>query len=175
MKNVLGYIRVSTMGQAKEGYSLGEQIDEIERFCTANNYNLIETFRDEGCSGAKTDEDETMIDRDGLMDMLNRLKVGDIDYVVVLSTSRLWRSDAVKMLIHKELKRYNVDVKAIDMPTYSIYVNKDNPSGFLMNGMIELLDSYERLEIAMKLKRGRRKKAEGGGYSGGGAPYGYKA
>lgn len=38
-----------------------------------------------------------------------------------------------------------------------------------------MLDRYEWLEITRKLKRGRRKKAEGGWYSGGGAPYGYKA
>ncbi len=76
MKNVLGYIRVSTIGQVKEGYSLGEQKDEIERFCEANSFNLLEIFRDEGRSGAKTDEDETRIDRDGLIDMLNRLKAG---------------------------------------------------------------------------------------------------
>jgi DNA invertase Pin-like site-specific DNA recombinase len=45
----------------------------------------------------------------------------------------------------------------------------------LINGMFELLDSYERLEIALKLKRGRLQKAKSGGYSGGGVPYGYKA
>lgn len=173
MINVLGYIRVSTVNQVKEGYSLGEQLDEIERYCFVNGFNLVDIFRDEGKSGAKTDEDETRIDRDGLIDMLNRLKEGDIQYIVVLSTSRLWRSDVVKMLIHRELKRYSVDVKAIDRPTYSIYAN--NPNEVLMNGMFELLDTYERLEIAMKLKRGRKKKAEGGGYSGGGAPYGYRA
>ena len=173
MDKVLGYIRVSTVGQVKEGYSLGEQLDEIEKFCTANGYNLVATFRDEGKSGAKTDEDETRIDRDGLIDMLNRIKRKDIQYIVVLSTSRLWRSDVVKMLIHRELKKYSVDVKAIDRPTYSIYTN--DPSGYLMNGVFELLDTYERMEISMKLKRGRKKKAEGGGYSGGGAPYGYKA
>lgn len=39
--------------------------------------------------------------------------------------------------------------------------------------MLELLDQYQRLEIAMKLSRGRRKKAEQGGYAGGGIPYGY--
>lgn len=173
MVNVVGYIRVSTMGQVKEGYSLGEQLDEIEKFCTANGFNLIETFRDEGKSGAKTDEDETEIERDGLLDMLSRLKEGDIKYIVVLSTNRLWRSDMVKMIIHRELKKYSVDVKAIDRPTYSIYTN--DPSGYLMNGVFELLDTYERMEISMKLKRGRKKKAEGGGYSGGGAPYGYRA
>ena len=47
MINVVGYIRVSTMGQVKEGYSLGEQLDEIEKFCTANGFNLVATFRDE--------------------------------------------------------------------------------------------------------------------------------
>jgi len=31
------------------------------------------------------------------------------------------------------------------------------------------------LEIALKMKRGRVQKAKGGGYSGGGVPYGYKA
>ena len=173
MDNVLGYIRVSTLGQVKEGYSLGEQLDEIEKFCVASGYNLIETFRDEGKSGAKTDEDETRIDRDGLIDMLNRIKKRDIQYIVVLSTNRLWRSDIVKILIHREMKKHGVDVKAIDRPDYSIY--KKNPRTNLMNGVFELLDEYEREEIALKLGRGRKKKAEGGGYSGGGAPYGYKA
>lgn len=116
MVNVVGYIRVSTVNQVKEGYSLGEQLDEIEKYCAANGFNLIHTFSDEGKSGAKTDEDETKIDRDGLQNMLYMIKEGDIQYIVVLSTNRLWRSDAVKFLIHRELKRYSVDVKAIDRP-----------------------------------------------------------
>jgi DNA invertase Pin-like site-specific DNA recombinase len=41
--------------------------------------------------------------------------------------------------------------------------------------MLELLDQYQRLEIALKLGRGRRKKAEQGGYAGGGIAFGYKA
>ena len=173
MVNVLGYIRVSTMNQVREGYSLAEQSDEIERYCAINGFNLIEVFSDEGKSGAKTDDEEMNIERDGLMDLLARLKDGDIQYVVVLSTNRLWRSDMVKMIIHRELKKYRVDIKSIDAPTYSIYTN--NPNDVLINGMMEVLDRYERLEIARKLGRGRKKKAESGGYSGGGAPYGYKA
>ncbi len=39
--------------------------------------------------------------------------------------------------------------------------------------MLELLDQYQRLEIALKLSRGRRKKAEQGGYAGGGVAFGY--
>ena len=169
--NVFGYIRVSTESQVKQGYSLEEQEAEIERYCDDNGFNLLRTFRDEGISGAKANEDEMSIDRDGLIEMLSQIKGRNIHYVVVLSTSRLWRSDLVKVLIQRELKKCSVDIRAIDRPGYSIYTQ--NPSEVFMNGMFELLDIYERLEIALKLKRGRMQKAKNGGYAGGGIPYGY--
>lgn len=168
---VVGYVRVSTENQVKYGYSLGEQKEEIKKFCNIQNYNLLEIFSDEGVSGAKADEDEMTVARDGLLDMLVYVKEMGVRYIVVLSTSRLWRSDMVRVLIHRELKKSNVDVKAIDRPQYSIYTQ--NPNEVLVNGMLELLDVYERLEIALKLKRGRIQKAKGGGYAGGGVPYGY--
>lgn len=34
--NVYGYIRVSTEGQVKQGYSIAEQRAEIEKYCTYN-------------------------------------------------------------------------------------------------------------------------------------------
>ena len=170
--NVYGYIRVSTEGQVKQGYSLAEQRAEIEKYCSSKSYNLIEIFKDEGISGAKANEDEMSIERDGLLDMLASLKENKIQYIVVLSTNRLWRSDLVKVLLHRELKKNNVDIRAIDRPNYSIYTQ--NPNEIFVNGMFELLDVYERLEIALKLKRGRLQKAKDGGYAGGGAPFGYE-
>lgn len=168
---VVGYIRVSTEGQVKQGFSLAEQQVEIEKYCSCKSYKLVNIFRDEGISGAKANEDELCIERDGLLDMLASLKNNDIQYVVVLNTNRLWRSDLVKILIHRELKKYGVDIIAIDRPTYSIYTQ--SPNEIFTNGMFELLDVYERLEIALKLKRGRLQKAKTGGYAGGGIPYGY--
>lgn len=169
--NVYGYIRVSTEGQAKQGYSLAEQRAEIENYCSYKNYNLVNIFKDEGISGAKANEDEMCIERDGLLDMLASLKEQNIRYIVVLSTNRLWRSDLVKVLLHRELKKHGVDIKAIDRPNYSIYTQ--NPNEIFVNGMFELLDVYERLEITLKLKRGRLQKAKSGGYAGGGIPFGY--
>ncbi len=169
--NVFGYIRVSTEGQVKQGFSLAEQQAEIEKYCSSKSYNLVCVYKDEGVSGAKANEDEMCIERDGLLDMLSALKKESIQYIVVLSTNRLWRSDLVKVLIHRELKKNNVDVKAIDRPNYSIYTQ--NPNEIFVNGMFELLDVYERLEIALKLKRGRLQKAKSGGYAGGGISFGY--
>lgn len=169
--DVVGYIRVSTENQVKYGYSLGEQKEEIKKFCNIQNYNLLEIFSDEGVSGAKADEDEMTVARDGLLDMLSFVREKNVQYIVTLNTNRLWRSDIVKVLIIRELKKNNMDIRAVDRPNYSIY--SQDPSEILMNGMFEILDTYERLEIALKLKRGRIQKAKGGGYAGGGIPFGY--
>jgi len=171
--NVIGYVRVSTSGQAKDGYSLSYQQDEISSYCHEQGWNLIHVYTDEGISGAKVDEDALEVERMGFQDMLNALTSQSVDAVVVLNTSRLWRSDIVKVLVHREFKKCGVDVKSIEQPTYSIY--KKDPSDFLINGLMELLDAYQRLEINMKLSRGRNKKAQQGGYAGGRAAFGYKS
>ena len=167
---VFGYVRVSTTGQVKEGFSLDQQKEEIIKFCQDNAYELLKIYEDAGISGAKVDEDDLSIDRPGLQEMLADI-TKDVKYVVVLTTSRLWRSDMVKAIIQRNLRKIGADVKAIDRPNYSIYDN--DPTSLLINGMMELLDMYERLEIAKRLRRGRKAKASKGGYAGGNAPIGY--
>lgn len=77
----------------------------------------------------------------------------------------------MKVLIQRELKKYDCDIKSIEQPMYSIH--KKDPNDFLVNGLMELLDQYQRLEIALKLTKGRNKKAKEGGYAGGRATFGY--
>jgi DNA invertase Pin-like site-specific DNA recombinase len=173
MEKVVGYVRVSTKGQVKDGYSLAYQVEEIQRYCKDNNLELLDIYKDEGISGAKVDEDGLTIEREGLQELLSSFTYQNVTHVIVLNTSRLWRADMVKVLIQRELKRHAVDVKAIEQPNYSIYAH--DPNDFLINGMMELLDQYQRLEIALKLSRGRRKKAQQGGYAGGGVAFGYEA
>ena len=70
------------------------------------------------------------------------------DYIVVANTSRLWRDDLTRVLVQRELTKAGKDVRAVDNPQYTLYA--DTPEGFLINGMMELLDSYERLSITLK-------------------------
>ena len=172
---VFGYGRVSTAGQAKEGYSLDEQRDEIIEYCKQMHWELVSLYEDAGISGADVDEENLIVDRPGIQDLMADLSGSNVSYVIVLSTSRLWRSDLVKILIQREFKKHKIDVRAIDRPTYSIYNLSKDPSAFLINSMMEILDQYERLEIALKLRRGRNKKASLGGYAGGNTALGYQS
>lgn len=49
--NVVTYVRVSTRGQAEEGYSIDAQQREIEDYCRRNGYNIVEAYVDAGISG----------------------------------------------------------------------------------------------------------------------------
>jgi DNA invertase Pin-like site-specific DNA recombinase len=71
--NVIGYVRVSTSGQAKDGYSLAYQKDEISSYCEQQGWNLIHVYTDEGISGAKVDEEALEVDRIGFQSMLAAL------------------------------------------------------------------------------------------------------
>jgi len=168
-ERVFGYIRVSTKTQTEKGYGLQTQLKAVRDYCKQHGLELIQVFKDEGKSGAQNDND-TLADRPALTDLLASLN--GIHKIVVLNTSRLWRDDTAKVIIQRELKQAKADVISIEQPSYSLYVN--DPNDFLLNGMFELLDQYERLSINLKLAKGRKTKARTGQKACGVAPLGYR-
>lgn len=165
MEKVFGYVRVSTETQAEKGYGKDVQENAIKDYCKLNGLELVEVFRDLGVSG-------TLIERNGYTELLAALSEGEVKRVIVMNTSRLWRADNAKVMIKRQLMRAKAEVNSVEQRTYSIY-DKD-PNDFLINGMMELLDQYDRLSINMKLAKGRRQKVKGGVKACGNAPIGYK-
>lgn len=98
-EKVVGYVRASTEGQVRNWYSLAYQVEEIERYCNENNLELLRVYEDKGISGATVDEDGLTVECDGLQELLSDMAYKQVSYVVVLNTSRLWRSDMAKVLI----------------------------------------------------------------------------
>ena len=157
-----GYIRVSTQTQADKGYGKDTQLEKITAYGT-DFEPIDEVFYDLGISG-------TRVDREGLNRLFSVLQKGD--RVIVANTSRLWRSDTAKVLIHHEFKKLGVEVVSIDQPTYSLYNHA--PEDFLFCAILEILDQYDRMLINRRLSAGRESKARLGSKPCGSAPYGYK-
>ena len=81
----VGYVRVSTDEQAKEGVSLDMQEARIRAFCEAKDWQLLRLYRDEGVSGKN-------LDRPSIQTLIHDLKSNGVDVVVILKLDRLTRS-----------------------------------------------------------------------------------
>ena len=107
-KKIAGiYIRVSTLDQAREGFSLPEQKDKLTGFCKEKGYEIYKIYADEGIS-AKNDK------RPAYQQMMNDVKNGTINVIVALKLDRLTRSvyDVEKLM--KILEKYDCDLDCKD-------------------------------------------------------------
>lgn len=159
---IYAYMRVSTETQVQNNGTQSQKVAIME-YCKQNNIELSGVFEDLGISG-------TVTDRPGLLDLLNTIEKDD--KILVLNTSRLWRDDNAKIIIRQQIMKSGAHVMSIEQPTYDIYTK--DPNDFLLNAIMEILDQYDRMAIAMKMSKGRRAKAKKGEKACGLAPIGYK-
>ena len=80
----IGYVRVSTEDQVREGISLDNQEAKIRAYADFNNLELVEMIKDEGLSG------KTM-GRPGINRVNELIKAGDTGAVIVYKLDRLSR------------------------------------------------------------------------------------
>ena len=84
---LIGYVRVSTEDQAREGVSLQAQRERLAAYATAHGWELAGIEADEGISGAVAPGK-----RPGLARALGRVRRGEADGLLVLKLDRLSRS-----------------------------------------------------------------------------------
>ncbi len=99
----VGYIRVSTEGQATEGVSLEAQRARIEAYCAAQGLQLSGMFIDAGISGKRQDN------RPQLQAALAAVSSCQ-GVLVVYSLSRLARSTADTIAISQRLEKAGADL-----------------------------------------------------------------
>lgn len=84
--NLVGYIRVSTDEQSKEGVSLRQQQERLITYCVLHGHKLVAVYADEGVSASVP-----VARRAGGKALMAALKQPDVDGVVVLRLDRLFR------------------------------------------------------------------------------------
>jgi site-specific DNA recombinase len=81
----VAYVRVSTEDQAREGVSLDAQQARIGAYAVAMGFSVSETVRDAG-------ESAKSLKRPGIAALLERVRAGGIERIVVAKLDRLTRS-----------------------------------------------------------------------------------
>jgi DNA invertase Pin-like site-specific DNA recombinase len=158
----IGYVRVSTEGQAKEGVSLDNQKDRIKSYCQYKGLELLQIIEDAGISGGKNKS------RPGFMELLETIESQEIDIVVLYSLERLSRD----MLTLLALERY-LNEKNVELHTIEGHVDTSTPDGWLSFAMKAFLGEMERRQVKYRTKKAMEYKKQQGNIVGA-IPYGHR-
>lgn len=133
--SVVGYVRVSTDEQSREGVSLAAQEERIRAYCVATGRTLDRIVVDAGIS-AKS------LDRPALQAVLNGVRKRTIGTVIVLKLDRLTRSvrDLADLI---DLFR-DVDAALVSV---SESLDTATASGRMVIGMLGVVAQWEREAI----------------------------
>ncbi len=159
MATAIGYIRVSTEGQAVDGVSLDAQRAKIAAWCELNDYALAAVHVDAGISGKSADN------RPGLQTALADCRKGSA--LVVYSLSRLARSTRDTLEVSDRLSKVGADLVSL-----SEKIDTTSAAGKMVFRMLAVLAEFERDQIsertatAMQFKKGKGERV-------GAVPYGF--
>lgn len=161
MQNAIGYVRVSTEGQATEGVSLEAQKAKIAAWCNLNGFTLEAIHVDAGISGGK------MANRPGLALALDAA-CSKRAALVVYSLSRLARSTKDAIAISERL-----DKAGADLVSLSEKIDTTTAAGRMVFRMLAVLAEFERDQISERTMVAlAHKKAQG--HRVGTLPFGYR-
>ncbi|HOF67764.1 MAG TPA: recombinase family protein [Candidatus Fermentibacter daniensis] len=156
----VGYIRVSTEDQARNGVSLEAQRTRIEAWAMANDATLVGFFEDAGISGSRTEN------REGLVQAL-ALACERKAVLVVYSLSRLSRSTRDTITLAERLGKAGADLVSL-----SEKIDTTSAAGKMLFRLLAVLNEFERDQISERTAAAlRHKKQQGRVYSP--TPYGY--
>jgi len=173
----VGYIRVSTDDQAREGLSLDVQRRAIADYCVSHDWDLLDIYADEGVTGAEWY-------RPGLQAILSQLPYvrrraktraripppsgRPFDALVVFRLDRLSRDEGDIYEILRRLDAYGVAFRSATEPQY------DDPDyGRDMLGISSVFAARVRKVISANVKAAMRDKSERGEWVGR-TPFGYR-
>ncbi|MBE6701205.1 MAG: recombinase family protein [Ruminococcaceae bacterium] len=162
-KRVALYVRVSTEGQAEEGYSIDAQKKLLEAWCISKEVEEYEFFIDPGFSGSN-------LERPALQDMMNCVRRGEISHVAVYKLDRLSRSQKDTLfLIEDVFNKYDVGFVSL-----TENMDTSTPIGRAMLGIISAFAQLERETIKIRTRMGMKERVKSGLWMGGGKiPFGY--
>lgn len=103
----VGYVRVSTSEQVIEGISLDNQRAKIEAYCALNDLELTEIITDAGKSGKN-------LNRDGVQELLSKVRGKRIDAAVVYKLDRLSRKVLDTLTLIEAFEKFGITFHSLN-------------------------------------------------------------
>jgi len=147
----MGYVRVSTDEQAREGISLENQKARIAAYCEYRGFTLTGIIEDAGISGGKNRA------RPGFIEVLNKVESGEAEALVLYSLERLSRDMLTLLALERLLDEHDIELHTVEGE-----VNTSTPDGFVNFAMKAFLGEMERRQVKYRTKKAMEfKKAQG--------------
>jgi site-specific DNA recombinase len=157
----IGYVRVSTEDQAKEGVSLNNQKAKIEAYCQLKDLELQEVIEDAGISAKN-------LRRPCVQKVLKLARRREVDAVVVYKLDRIFRSTVDALETTKAFDKWGVSFHSIEET-----LDTRSAMGRFFFTLTAALAEMERRLIGERTKAALAHKRSKSEKTGGDIPYGY--
>ena len=160
---VMIYVRVSTVEQAREGYSIQEQISRLKKYSEAMGWTVYDIYTDAGFSGAK-------LERPALSRLIRDVQNKRAEKVLVYKLDRLSRSQLDTLFLIEKVFLAN----QVDFVSMSENFDTSTPFGRAMIGILAVFAQLEREQIRERMQMGKEARAKEGKFGGSwNVPIGY--
>ena len=159
---IVGYVRVSTIEQARQGESLSVQRERISRYLDLSDAQLIFTISDDGISG------KTM-DRPGFQKVLQMLRDDEADGICVSRLDRMTRRVRHLIALVEDL----FVAKSKHLMSVAEQIDTNTPMGRACLTILSAIAQLEREQIAERVREVLQEKIRRGERTGT-IPYGYQ-
>lgn len=156
------YIRVSTEDQARDGYSIHMQKEKLHAYCVSQGWDIEGFYIDDGYSAKD-------LDRPEMKRMIENIKNGLIDCVLVYRLDRLTRSVLDLHNLLKLFDKHNCKFKSAT----EVY-DTTTATGRMFITFVAALAQWERENTAERVKVNMQQMVREGKYPGGKVNFGYK-
>lgn len=150
------YARVSTQEQAKEGYSIDEQIERLKKYCGACGRSDFKVYVDGGFSGAS-------MNRPDLQKLIKDVELGKVEKVIVYKLDRLSRSQKDTLYLIEDVFLKN----GADFESMNERFDTGTSFGRAMIGILAVFAQLEREQIRERMEMGKDGRAKEGKWHGG--------
>lgn len=160
MKNAVIYARYSSHRQDEQ--SIEGQLHVCHEYAKRQGFTVVCEYIDRAISGRSDD-------RPQFQQMIDDSRKRAWQYVIVYKLDRFARNRYDSAIYKHKLKQNGVKLLS------AMEQIGDNPESIILEAVLEASAEYYSLELAQKVRRGRRESAAKGKFVGGGIPLGYRS